>query len=389
MSDNTVDIRHLRNASRPAPVRDVTPVADVTPSSGGVLLDDIRALIDTYVDLPDEHCSVVMALWVVHTYLLGHLDHTPRLAFMSPEPGSGKSRALEVLELLCHRSHMSMSISSAALCRMVSNEQTRPTVLIDEIDAVFSPKSAGNNEDLRAVLNAGYRAGQKVTRVADPAANTLNTFDTFAAVALAGLNTLPDTVATRSIIVPMRRRLTGSDGQPFRRRRVEPEAERLRERILDALQDVDAVALPTDLDRLGIRDRDADVWEPLIAVADVLDPPRWGRLAREAASAFISGREPALTAGTRLLVDVREVFDQLGCAQLATSDLLFHLCQMDEAPWGADGRFSQLTAQRLAQLLKPYGIRPVQMRRPDQPNARGYRRVDFEDAWLRYLPARS
>lgn len=77
MSDNTVDIRHLRNASRPAPVRDVTPVADVTPSSGGVLLDDIRALIDTYVDLPDEHCSVVMALWVVHTYLLGHLDHTP------------------------------------------------------------------------------------------------------------------------------------------------------------------------------------------------------------------------------------------------------------------------------------------------------------------------
>jgi hypothetical protein len=173
--------------------------------------------------------------------------------------------------------------------------------------------------------------------------------------------------------------------KPFRRRTVETEAKSLRERIVEALQGVGSASLPPDLDALGIRDRDADVWESLIAVADLLDP-RWGKSAREAALAFVSGREPALTRGTRLLLDIRDVFDRLGVQQVTTNELIRHLCLPEDSPWGSDGGMPQLGAKGLARHLKPYGIGPVQMRRAGQPNARGYRRSDFADTWNRYLP---
>jgi hypothetical protein len=135
----------------------------------GVLLDDIRSFIRRYVVLPDQSCEVAIALWVIHCWLIDLLDHTPRLAFKCPEPGSGKSRALEVLEMLCPRPMLSVNISSAALYRTVSDPKTRPTILFDEIDTVFNGRNASNHEDLRALLNSGYRRGAKVLRVADPA----------------------------------------------------------------------------------------------------------------------------------------------------------------------------------------------------------------------------
>lgn len=379
-----LDIRPLLSRSGEARAC-VTDVTHVTPYEGGALLDDIRAFIRSYVVMPDEHCEVATALWVVHTYLLDHLDHTPRLAYMSPEPGSGKSRALEVLELLCLRPILALNISASALCRMVSDEDARPTVLFDEIDGVFGGKNAANHEDLRVMLNGGYRRGASVIRVADPAHNTLNNFGTFAAVAVAGLHSLPDTVASRSIIIAMRRRRPSDRVASFRRREAEPGAQALRDRISMALSEVHDVTLPVDLAELGIRDRDADVWEPLIAVADLLDATGWGRDARRAAVAFIEGREPTITRGTRLLLDIRGAFDRSQKDRMSTSDLIHDLCQLEESPWAGDGRWVQITAREVADLLRPYGISPVQMRWPDRPNARGYRRVDFEDSWERYL----
>ena len=39
-------------------------------------------------------------LWIAHTHRMDQWESTPRIAFLSPEPGSGKSRALEVTEPL-------------------------------------------------------------------------------------------------------------------------------------------------------------------------------------------------------------------------------------------------------------------------------------------------
>ena len=75
-------------------------------------------------------------------------DSTPRITFLSPEPSSGKSRALEVTESLVPRPVMSVSTTSAYLFRKVSDPDGLPTILYDEIDTVFGAK-AKDNEDIR------------------------------------------------------------------------------------------------------------------------------------------------------------------------------------------------------------------------------------------------
>ena len=82
-------------------------------------------------------------------------ESTPRLAFLSPEPGSGKSRALEVTELLVPRPVHAVNTTPAYLFRKVSDEAGLPTILFDEIDTVFGPR-AKENEDIRGMLNAGH-----------------------------------------------------------------------------------------------------------------------------------------------------------------------------------------------------------------------------------------
>ena len=87
----------------------------------------------------------------------GRWESTPRLAFLSPEPASGKTRALEASEPLVPRPVEAVNVSPAYLFRKVGTDG-RPTILFDEIDTVFGPK-AKENEEIRGLLNAGHRKG--------------------------------------------------------------------------------------------------------------------------------------------------------------------------------------------------------------------------------------
>src|SRR4029078_1367785 len=79
-------------------------------------------------------------------------------AFLSPEPGSGNTRALEGSEPLVARPISTVNASAAYLFRKAGDEAGPPTGLFDEIDRVFGPK-AGEHEDIRGFINAGHRRG--------------------------------------------------------------------------------------------------------------------------------------------------------------------------------------------------------------------------------------
>ena len=101
-------------------------------------LDDVLAYLRRFVAYPSEHAAVAHALWVVHAHLMDAWESTPRIAFLSPEPGSGKSRALEVCELLVPNAVNAVNVSVAYLFRKVGDESGRPTILYDEVDTVFT-----------------------------------------------------------------------------------------------------------------------------------------------------------------------------------------------------------------------------------------------------------
>jgi hypothetical protein len=68
---------------------------------GGALLDEVHAFLCGYVVFPSAAAAVAATLWAAHTHLVGQFESTPRLALLSPEKQCGKSRTLELLELLC------------------------------------------------------------------------------------------------------------------------------------------------------------------------------------------------------------------------------------------------------------------------------------------------
>ena len=132
----------------------------------------------------------------------------------------------------------------------------------------------------------------------------------------------------------------------------------------------------------GIEDRDADVWEPLLTIADAAGGD-WPQKARVAAVALVAqSKETSPSLGVRLLGDCRSVFGDDDA--LHTSTLIERLVAMEEAPWG-DLRGKAITSRTLSRYLKPYGVESKNTRIGDLV-LKGYTIESFHDAWKRYLP---
>ena len=231
-------------------------------------IDLVHAFIGRFVSYPSPEAQTAHALWILHTHLMEHWDSTPRLAFLSPEPGSGKSRALEVTALLVPRHVETVNATPAYLFRKVADPAGLPTLLYDEIDTIFGPR-AKDNEDVRGMLNAGHRKGAVAGRCVMKG-NVVETeeLQAYCAVALAGLGNLPDTIMTRSVVVAMRRRAPTEVVEPFRDRIQRAEATPILNALTSWAATIKNITFPEMPD--GIADRDADVWEALIAIADLL-----------------------------------------------------------------------------------------------------------------------
>ena len=349
------------------------------------VIDELYDLLGRYVVFPSPEAQVAVALWVVHCHALEAFESTPRLALLSPEKGSGKTRTLEVLALVVPTPMHAVNMSAAALFRVVADRQ--PTLLLDEADTYLGNSVAKQHEDIRGLINAGHRRGAMAYRgeVSGKAVSVVE-FPAFAACALAGIGDLPDTILDRSVIVAMKRRAPHEHVEPFRERLVRPIAERLRAQLEEwAAFNVEHLCSEWPEMPAGIVDRAADVWEPLIAIADQFDDP-WPELARQAAVQLNSARaerDPSL--GVQLLGDCRRVFDEADVDRLASESLVERLVGLDESPWG-DLRGKQLDVRGLAHRLRRYDVRPG-THRFETDVRRGYFREDFHDAWQRYLVA--
>lgn len=348
------------------------------------ILDRIEEVFTRYVAFPSDEARWAVVGWVVHCWVVAAFDTTPRLAVLSPEKGSGKTRVLEILVLLCPNAMLTVQISPAAVFSLI--EQGPITLLMDESDTYLGHKVAEKHEDLRGLVNAGYRRGATVPRVEMTGkTRDVRQFPAFAPVALAGIGDLPDTIIDRSIVISMKRRAPNEQVESFRQRRAERETADLKD-WLQAWSDANVDRIEDDEPDLpeGIVDRAADVWEPLIVIGDRAGG-EWSMKMRRAAvvlNQLRQSRDPSL--GVRLLTDVRELFTEHNVDRFSTDHLLELLAGMDESPWG-DIKGRPVDARRLARWLKPYEVRPGDHRFGDTTK-KGYLLEDFYEAFNRYLP---
>jgi hypothetical protein len=164
--------------------------------------------------------------------------------------------------------------------------------------------------------------------------------------------------------------------QPFRTHRDTPGLHSLRDQLhgwvrehLEELRDAEP--------DMPVEDRAADTWESLIAVADLAGAD-WPERARHAAKLLTDDAADAdadNSLAIRLLADLRTIF---GTAKgLHTSTILERLHALEDAPWA--GR--NLNAHDLSRTLRPYGVRPQDVREDGGPNRKGYRAADLYDAF--------
>ena len=316
------------------------------------LLDDIVGFISRYLVARSDQVHAV-AMWVLHTHAFSACDTTPRLAVQSAEKSSGKTRLLELLGLLVAAPMSVSNASAAALFRSIDSGPC--TVMFDEVDAVFHPKAGGAAEDLRSMLNAGYLRGASVARcVGEGKSMRVHQFKVFAPVATAGIGTLPDTLQSRSIVIRLKRRGPGESIEKFRRRLVAPEAEQLAARCArwaEAHTDRLSGSNPPVPEELA--DRASDIWEPLLAIADLFGRD-WPARARDAAVRLSgpTGHDDDSTTA-RLMADLAASFADSGADRLTSAALVAALREREESGWG-----DWVTQLWLSSRLKRFEVHP-------------------------------
>lgn len=332
------------------------------------ILDETRTFIERFVNFENQDHAFVISLWVLHTHAFDAAYTTPYLYVTSAEKQSGKTRTIEAVSALARNPKQGADLSSASMFRLI--ETVRPTLFVDEVDTLYS---GSKNEEMRTVLNSGYRYNGTVMRTvpgkADDPTGGVREFSTFCPKLLAGIDNgqLPDTIADRCIRVTLKRAKKDAQIERFIIRKVEPQAKELRDRIhhwcmknLEALNEAE----PKPIAQMG--DRAWDICEPLVAIAEKLG---CGKAAREALTRMMQGEPPKLSPAGMVLQAAKEVFDETGADRITNAML---------------AEASGYPAAKAARMIAPYGIKSITIRYAGGVT-RGYYRADFEDAWTRYL----
>jgi Protein of unknown function (DUF3631) len=362
-------------------VIDADSVDPMPEASGADLLDEVCNALQTYVVFADDHQAVAITLWIGATHALPAWDHATRLTITSPQKRCGKSRLMDVTAALSSSPLLAANATTPAIYRSIGDDSGAPTLFFDEADALFGTKRAAEqNEDLRALINAGWQRDRPVLRCVGGGHVPVE-FNTFAMAGLAAIGRLPDTITDRAVNISLKRRGRLEHVSPFRLRRDGQRLNDLRERLAVWVRDdVRMKELAESEPAMPVEDRAADAWEPLMAVADAAGGD-WPNRARAACSALVDAAETAdegqLTS-IQLLSDIRRVFDDKSVQFMSSADLVTSLWAIADSPWGD----FELSRNKLAFRLRDYGIKPT---RDSTGSVRGYRLADLKDAFDRYL----
>lgn len=350
-------------------------------------LNAILRFIKRFVVLPNEEDYFVLVLWIAHTYFSDVLTTSPRLSLLSPEYGCGKSRALEILELLCFKGEKLDYCTRSYLMRTVeiTREETgkSPTLLVDEIDSVFKNKSDESAESLRAFLNTGYRrSGSYGITEGEGKNRKPKKFPTFAPMAIAGKGeVVPESVKTRSIEIRLQKRLSTQPIEDFLTLAVRLECEEFQE-WLTQWADLTSKDLQTENVIVeSVKDREREVWLPLYAVANLAGED-WQERFYQALHLHQRVKKTSDIPRERaLLEDCLKVFGQRD--SLRSESLIQGLKELPESDYDSMSYGKGITSKYLAKIVRPYEIQPMQIRFGDS-TFKGYYRSEFSKAFERY-----
>jgi putative DNA primase/helicase len=348
------------------------------PVNGSKLFDEIFQTFEKFV-IADKESLEIASMWVALTWLTDVATVLPMAMITAPEKGCGKTVFLSVIEKLVRRPLQVCNVTPAALFRSV--QAWEPTLLVDEADTFFS-----ENEGLRGILNSGHTKGSAyVVRCEEIKGNIQPVrFSTWGAKAISGikLETLHSTLTSRSIMLPLRRKKPEENTQNIRHATPE-QFELLKQKLFRWTSDNCNLFVETKPELPELKNRDADNWEPLLAIAK-LAGEEWFTRIKHAALKIVGKIEESPSLEEELLRDIKNIFDCKRISRISTVNLLEALADDDLAAWGTYNRGQPMKPRQLANRLKSYDIYPKPLK-INGVAVKGYDLSDFEDVFERYV----
>ena len=265
------------------------------------------------------------------------------------------------------------SVSSPAFFRVI--DERRPTLMIDEGEKLLKL-----NRHLEPMLNAGYKeATAYVWRVVNQSAQearrkrkeeggewgeeeteggnggsgqTTMAFSCWCPKIIARIGPLSETLADRCLVLRMTRKRPDQKCERLKKLNWEPlrkQCEQFVRENAEAIKEAEP-EIPGKLN-----DREAELWEPLLAIADLAG--KWRRLGREAA-VHVAGNRENNRAAAALLSDILMIFARSGAERMFSRTLAAQLNELGDREWKELREGKVLTGQTLAKALHPYGIAP-------------------------------
>ena len=312
-------------------------------------LDLVMALVERHISITSDE-RLTVALWILHTYVYDKYRESPRLALLSPVNGCGKTTLLSLLLLLV-RFGCSTSNTTPAVIYYELGRNPRTTWLIDEGDNLDLHRQS--NGVVRSVLNMGHTRGATVCRMIKGQPVKIRVF---APLAIAAIGTLPFPLLRRSVSINMQR-----PGRAHTRDRLDDASPQWAEACEQTKRWAATCKLaPDPMVPPQLRNRAADNWRVLLAIADDLGQ---GHAARVAA-VKLSGNRVYTEPGVALLGDIMLVFQQRETDRLTSKDLVNDLLDLNDGDWNEwrgpkeDRPPHRLTQSELAEMLRPFHIKP-------------------------------
>lgn len=356
-----------------------------------------REFIRRYVILDDD-CLDIVTVWAMGTWCFSPRATNPATypyLYVTAPKGSGKTvLGQDVLGCITRGHQSTVGATGPALFRMLAlfDDETggiidlAPTLALDEIDATYS---GGKDEDLRQVLNAGYKRGATVPRAMGKVSIS---YPVFCPKVLMGIDNghLPDTVTDRSIRIDLHRADIAEMAtiEPFYSFDVDDEAKELQAELANWAVDNSLVLReyrPESMFDTGElkSPRQWEIARSLVQLAKAIGNEK--RI-REALATVMTRNPERPTGKVALYRAIMGLYNALDVDRVTSRQILDWLAVEGVSVPGNSGK-------GLASVVSEDGIAPVYIRLSaehpgivdGQPVQRGYFRHNFDGAFVRYL----
>src|SRR3954451_10244578 len=166
------------------------------------------------------------------------------------------------------------------------------------------------------------------------------------------INRLPPVLADRCIVLRLWRKLPEEECERLRKLKTKDLRQQCARVVLDHGEAI-ANAEPAIPDVLN--DRAADIWEPLLAIAELAGGD-WPERARQAAIGLSAAQDSNPTSA--LLLDIFAVFTESKVDRLFTRELVSQLNASQDGMWSEVLNGKNITERCLSKQLRPFGIVP-------------------------------